>query len=463
MQEHNQLPFSIEAEQSVIAAIFLDPQRYHEISDKLHAADFYDKRNQILYSTMGKLILRGKLDLVLLNDALEKNGTLEKIGGIKYIVDISNFVPYIDNIVQYAKIVKECAVRRNMINGYSKAARDLMDKKTNIQDVTDFVSEQVLGGADKPKNVLNFADSYYAFLEELDRRSKSKEKFPGIQTGFRMFDVMTGGLEDEKLYVLGGRPSMGKTALALNIAVNIARSGKTVMFFSLEMSHYEITKRIVSSLSEVTGYKLKTANVTDEELVKIAVAGEKIIPETLYIDDGSYQTIGSIASTCIKVNHQLKAMGRRIDCVIIDHLHLMSSSLKTNDRRLQIGEISRGSKILAGKLKCPIFLLSQLSRPQKQSKDMRPQLTDLRESGDIEQDADVVAFIHREEYYAPTGENRNKASLILAKVRDGECGTVDLGWEKSTTTFMAWNDYYKKYLKKDDEEDGEQNRARKKK
>ncbi len=228
---------------------------------------------------------------------------------------------------------------------------------------------------------------------------------------------------------------MGKSALAINMAVNMAKAKKTILFISLEMGRKEIIKRIISYISGVKAGRLKTASVSDEELVKIVWEAEKLTNDHFLIVDEAYQTVNSILGTAVRLNNQLRESGKRIDCIIIDHLHLMSSGTGTRDRRQEIGEITRKSKILAGKLNCPVMLLSQLSRAEKGQKVRPPQLTDLRESGDIEQDADVVAFVHREEYYNPTIDNRGKANLILAKVRDGQTTTTDLRWDGTTTTF----------------------------
>ena len=452
MSEAKQMPFNKEAEMSVLGAVFIDPEVYHQISDRLYAEDFYTKQHQELFAAMGSLAMDRKLDLVTLKTELMSRGTLEMIGGIEYIVELANFVPTSSGVAEYAKIVKECSVRRRMINGYSKTLQDLYNPTKSVRSVTDFVQEEILGGAEKPKSVCNFSEACDKFFTELDNRAKSGNKYPGIQTGFTLFDRMTGGLENDKLYVIGGRPGMGKSALALNIAANLAQREKTVMMFSLEMEKNEVTKRLMSYLSRVKGGRLKTASLSDEEYVQLAKAAEMIKSNDFLIDDSAYQTIGSITSTCIRMNNQLRSAGKRIDCVVIDHLHLMSSASRGLDRRFQIGEMSRGAKLLAKRLECPVILLSQLSRPPKDRRDVRPTLSDLRESGDIEQDADVVAFVHREEYYKPTVENEGHAELILAKVRDGEVGTVEIGWDKTTTTFMSLHEYLKMKNGSDEEE-----------
>ena len=437
MSDVKQLPFNKEAEMSVIGAIYLDPEVYANISNDLQPDDFYLAAHQELYTTMGLLSVKGQLDLVTLKAQLMKRGTFDKVGGMEYIVETVNFVPSSFGVKEYVRIIKECSVRRKMIKGYAEASRALYDPQSSVNSITDYVQDKVLGGSEKPKNITCFADAYREFIADLDERRKSGEKFPGIKTGFKDFDRMTGGLESGKLYVIGGRPSMGKSALALNIASHIAYNGKVVLFFSLEMKCNEVIKRVISYMTNIKNGVIKTASITEEERKEMDKAAGRFTDNSLFIEDDSYQTISKITSTCIRLNNQLRQLGKKIDCVMIDHLHLMSTSQHTNDRRFQIGDVSRGCKLLADKIESPVVLLSQLSRATRERKDNRHILSDLRESGDIEQDADVVAFVHREAYYTPTFENQDEAELIVAKCRDGMTGTVKLGWDGATTTFMS--------------------------
>lgn len=441
MNNARQIPFDKEAEMSVLGAIFLDPACYADVSRRLKKQDFYFASHQELYAVFGWCITASRLDLVTLKDRLEQRGKLEQVGGIAYIVEIANFVPSSSAVKHYAKIVIDCAMRRRMILGYEKAITGLYDRGCKIGRISDFVQSDILAESLKISKAKNISESGGEFLEELERRQRSGQKLPGLSTGYADIDTMTGGLEPGKLYILGGRPSMGKTALALNIATNIAKSGKSVRYFSLEMRNYEVMKRIVAAQTRIKAQRIKSANIRDDEYIRIAEAIGEFHPDSLYIDDAGYQTMETITSSCIAGNTLMAKDGNRIDCVIIDHLHLLSSSEKTTDRRLQIGEMSRAAKLLADRLKCPVVLLSQLSRAANIRKDNKPILSDLRESGDIEQDADVVMFVHREEYYKPTEENHGKAEIIFAKNRDGECGTLEYGWDKSITSFLPWEEY----------------------
>lgn len=437
-----QLPCDLEAEMSVLGAIYLDPECYHQISHGLKKEDFYLEKHRELYEAMSVCIMNGQLDLVTLKDKLEQRGTLDMVGGIKYVVELADAVPVITAVKQYARIVVDCGRRRRMIAGYQAAADKLMDRGVSVSEISDYVQGEVLVERGQNKRVKNFSDSAGLFLEELEHRQKLGDKLPGISTGFENLDTLLGGLEPGKLYIIGGRPGMGKSAFALNLATNLARDCNTVMYFSLEMRNYEMMKRIISSETKIRSRRLKNACIRDEEYKQIGKTVGKFYPDAMIIDDSGYQTMQSITSTCLSTNVQLHRQKNGIKCVIIDHLHLLSSGSSRNfDRRLQIGEMSRNAKLLADKLECPVVLLSQLSRASGMRKSNRPMLSDLRESGDIEQDADVVMFVHREEYYQQTEQNKGKAELIIAKNRDGECGILEYGWNSDITKFVDWEEY----------------------
>lgn len=436
-----QLPFDTEAEMSVLAAIYLDPECYWQLTPGLKQEDFYLAKHRELFAAMTECLVHGPLDLVTLQDRLCKRGTLESVGGIGYVVELCDMLPTTENVKQYARIVADCGRRRRMIAGYRTAADRLFDRGVPVREVTDFVQGNIVASQGRNRRLRNIADSGVEFLEELERRQKSGNKLAGLSTGFEDLDMLLGGLEPGKLYIIGGRPSMGKTALALNIATNLAMDCNTVIYFSLEMRNYEVMKRVIASTAEIRSRRLKTAAIRDEEYAYIAETVGKFFPDSMLIEDGGFQTIQSIRSTCLGVNAQLAHSKNRIRCVMIDHLQLLSSGNGKADRRIQIGEMSRGAKILADQLECPVVLLSQLNRASIQRKSNRPMLSDLRESGDIEQDADAVMFVHREEYYQPTEQNRGKAEIILAKNRDGECGTLEYGWRSEITKFVDWAEF----------------------
>ena len=441
MGESSQLPFDLEAEMSVLGSIFYDPSIYSELSRYIIADYFYAEKNKEIYIAYGVCNAESSIDLVTLKNVLERRNTLQMIGGMNYIVEIANFVPSIDRVKDYAKIIKDCAIRRKMIIGYDKAKKMLFNKGVPIRKISDFVQTEILTEYENSRQVKNITESTIDFMDDLEKRQKLGDKIPGLSTGYEDIDIMLGGLERGKLYVLGGRPAMGKSALAINIATNIAKQNKPVVYFSLEMSRIEVTKRIASAMSRGKAYRIKTANVTDSEFVNLADTMGTLKTNSLYIDESGVQTTQTITSTCIAINTRLSRTSEKIECIVIDHLHLMSSGTKGIDRRAQIGEISRACKLLAKKMNCPIILLSQLNRESNARQDHRPMLSDLRESGDIEQDADVVMFVHREEYYKPTNDNRGKAEVIFAKNRDGDSGKIVLGWNKTIVSFLPWEEY----------------------
>lgn len=441
MADERRLPFDKYAEMAVLGMIYFDPECYSEVSRRLAPSDFYFTCNQELFAVFGMCLAESNLDLVMINAKLEQRGTLSMAGGIPYLVELANFVPDGGKLDDFVGLVREYAERRRLIDRCDTAIGKLLDKGEQLRETKDFLMGGLMAEQASDSTVKNISESVGEFLRELERRQNAGEKMAGISTGYDELDMVLGGLEPGKLYVLGGRPSMGKTALALNIAAKIAEHGETVMYFSLEMKNYEVTKRIASAISRVGAKRIKTAAVTDDEYIKIADAAGKFMPESLYIDDNGYQTMQSITSSCITANARLARSGRKIGCVMIDHLHLLSSANKGLDRRLQIGEASRLAKLLADKMDCPVVLLSQLSRASTGRSDPRPLLSDLRESGDIEQDADVVMFVHREEYYRPKDDNHGKAEIIFAKNRDGECGTVIMGWNSYITSFLPWEEY----------------------
>lgn len=437
----NQIPFDNEAEMSVLGTVFIDPACYGNVARVLRPEDFYLDKNQEVFRIFGLCVAESQLDLVTVKaKAIERN-TLDYIGGLEYIVEIANLVPDVSAVMIYSEIIKDCAVRRRMISGFAEAERRLFDRGDKIQHITDFVQSKIMAEAVNGETVKSIGDSVYDFLGELDRRNKNGDKMAGISTGYDEIDAMTGGFEKGKLYIIGGRPAMGKSAFALNIAANIAKNNDTVMYFSLEMQNYEVIKRMMSSEARISAKKIKMAvDLKDEDFGRMGDAGGKFVPESMFIDDSSYQTMQTITSACITMNNRLLKYDRKLSCIFIDHLHLLSSGMKGSDRRLQIGECSRLAKILANKMDCPVVLLSQLSRAGRNRSDNKPILSDLRESGDIEQDADVVMFVHREEYYDPEAEH-GKAEIIFAKNRDGECGTVTMGWNSYITAFEPWDAY----------------------
>ncbi|MCI5892921.1 MAG: replicative DNA helicase [Clostridiales bacterium] len=430
------IPHDIDAEQAVIGAVICNPELYGTVS-KLSESDFYDSRNRLIFRILPEYAKANNQDYVILKNIFERAGVNNSSNVMHYVFELISMVPSTDkgSVKSYMKIVKEKSERRRRIELLQKAVQDLYQPDKKVNEIDDKLINSVFGSeTQNHRKMVPFDDAFSDLLDDIEKRKENKQPLAGYSSGFKRFNIMTGGLEKQKLYVIGGRPAMGKTALALNMASNLAVSGKTVAIFSLEMNRKEIAKRIISSVSGVKANKLKNANIDDSEYQDMGEAFNKIA-DKLIINDNAVQTVSGMVSDCIRWNTEHRAENRRIDVVIIDYLQLISNENKRLDRRIAIGESSRSCKIMAKRLDCPVILLSQLSRANESRSDKIPILSDLRESGDIEQDADVVAFVHREEYYNPTSENQGMAQISIAKNRDGEVGVFDLKWDKQTTTF----------------------------
>lgn len=436
------LPNSIEAEKALLGAIFLDAEKIKAAKKYISAADFYMPKHAELFQAFeyciaeGSAVLdNGTLDIVMLKDALEKRGTLEKVGGVSYLMELANSIVFMGNEEDYARQIRDRAERRRIIELCGVTAEACKNMDTAPSDVLDKLLGGITEKRQSGKSISSFSNALCDYFEHLRSRKNSGRRCPGLSTGFAKLDTALGGLEPAKLYIIGGRPGMGKTAFGLNVMETIAQNGKTVLLFSLEMDKNEVMKRVVSSVANINSYTLKTANCSESEIRKIPDILGKIGGSSIYICDDSYQTADSIYSRCLDVNAMLQGNGRQIDAVVIDYLQLISGSDKRKDRRTAIGEISRACKIMAKRLNCPVVLISQLSRANEARENKRPQLSDLRESGDIEQDADAVMLLYREEYYKPTPHNKGSAELIIAKNRDGVVGTVRLQWRPQTVKF----------------------------
>lgn len=431
-----ELPVAPEAEQAVCGAVICAADKFGAV-DYLSSADFYDKRNAFIFSLLSDYAASPKPDYITLKQLGEKRGVESAFDSVveftTYIFSLIDLVPSTDegSIKHYADIVKEKSKRRGMISKLSSAIGELYNPTKEISKIEQDVCASVFK-TDETDSETSFSQAFERFVQGIKERRQRGDKLPGLSTGFDELDRLTGGLESGKLYVIGGRPSMGKTALGINIAANIALSGKRVAFFSLEMSKDEIIKRIMSGMTGIAAGRIKRANVSDPELEDMRSAAKRL-NENFIIDDKSIQTAQGIMNKLYY--HNAKNKGSEIDAVVIDYLGLLSNDNKRLDRRLAIGESSRMCKMIARELKCPVILLSQLSRANESRNDKMPILSDLRESGDIEQDADVVAFVHRPEYYKRTAENQGLAQINIAKNRDGEVGVIELRWNGKNTTF----------------------------
>lgn len=434
------LPVNVEAERALIGCIYLDSETYGNVKDIISADDFSDKRNRELWKAEVECILNGQLDLVTLKTEIDKGTMLSGVEAIKILVQITNELPTTEGAVRYAEIVADYAERRRKIIGIQEAAKKYSDLSDEPENVDSFVQNVILAPTGRRKNI-SFTEAFKDFSANYTAKKEKGSFLSGIPTGFTELDIALGGLEPGKMYVIGARPGIGKSAYALNIASNMAANHHTILYFSLEMRTYEITKRISAYMAKVDLRKIKTYRLSDDELKNIEKFN-KIIGDYLIINDDSYQTVQTIMSNAIQTNAELNRIGEKVECIMIDHLHLLASDSKYTDRRHQIDEASRMCKVLAEKLECPVIVLSQLSRANTARKDNVPQLTDLRESGGIEQDADVVLLLHREGYYSKTAD-QNQAEVIIAKNRDGMTGTLKYKWYSAIT---EWSELPRKRL-----------------
>ncbi len=432
------MPFSNEAEQSVLGAMYLDKDCIPDVLDRVRSTDFYIDRHKELFEAIGELFNLGRpVDLVTLEEHLTLRGTLEKIGGIQFIVDVANTVPSTESVLFYADIVKDKAVQRSLIR--------LADKISNACYRGDEETDDILAHAQQgiieitqgrtTKGLVHVGTYLKAGVDALEELSKKTSAITGIPTGFADIDRRTSGFHGAELILIAARPGMGKTSLALNIAQNSAvKYGKKVAIFSLEMPGIQIANRLLSAEAKISSERLKKGDLRDDDWGKLAMASEVLCNSGIYIDDTSSITVTEIGARCRKL-----MLEKGLDMVVIDYLQLMSAAGRSGGNRQQeISEISRTLKILANDLDIPVVALSQLSRSSDKEK-REPVLSDLRDSGAIEQDADMVMFLYREGYYKEDAEEPNKTKCNFAKHRNGEVGYEYLTWLGEYTSFSDWS------------------------
>ena len=408
------LPHSIEAEQSVIGSMLMDKEAITIASEQLHGEDFYGKQYGILFDAMVELNDEGKpVDLVTLQQRLKEKGTPPEIYSLEYIRDVMAAVPTSANIKHYA----------NSCYAQSEPLESILE--TSEKSIFDIIQKRNSGDFVPIRQVVMNA------MNLIEEASKNKGAVTGIATGFLDLDYKTAGMQPSDLILVAASPSMGKTAFVLNIAQHVAfHDGKSVAIFSLEMSKEQLVNRLLSLESKVNSQAIRTGNMKDDEWERLIESADVIGKSGLLIDDTPGISIGELRSKCrkFKLEYDLKM-------IIIDYLQLMSGSGKTESRQQEISDISRTLKALARELHVPVIALSQLSRAVEQRPDHRPMLSDLRESGAIEQDADVVMFIYRDDYYNKDTELKNVAEIIIAKQRNGAIGTINLAWLPDYTQF----------------------------
>ncbi len=428
------LPHSIEAEQSVIGAMIMDREAIVVASEIVTEDDFYSKQCGILFEAMIELNDEGKpVDLVTLQDKLKEKDIPAEMSSLEYIRDLITAVPTSANIKYYANIVAEKATLRRLIKLNEEIANTCYVGKESLEVILEDTEKRVFNLVQR-RNTGEFVPIRQIVMnamDQIEKASRNKGSVTGIATGFIDLDYRTAGMQPSDLVLIAARPSMGKTAFVLNIAQHVAfKLNQTVAVFSLEMSKEQLVNRLFSLESRVDAQKLRTGSLSDGDWEKLIETAGVIGKSNLIIDDTPGISIAELRSKCrkYKLEHGLKM-------IIIDYLQLMSGSGKGDSRQQEISDISRSLKALARELSVPVLALSQLSRAVEQRPDHRPMLSDLRESGAIEQDADVVMFIYRDDYYNKDTEKKGIAEIIVAKQRNGPIGTIDLVWLPEYTKF----------------------------
>ena len=420
-------PHSVEAEQSVLGSILLDKEAMISVSETLVPEDFYKEAHKVIYESMLKLYnSQSEIDLITLTDELRDQGYLDDIGGIAYITSLSTVVPTTSNIKYYVNIVKEKSISRQLISaandiinlGYDGSAKVEYVLENAEKKIFDISQERATNDFQPINQVISEA------LSMLEKLYEEKNDVTGLTTGFRDLNKKINGLQRSDLLLIAARPAMGKTAFALNLVQNAALKGDaSVAVFSLEMSKEQLVQRMIASQSTVELKKIKTGTLADNDWPRITDGMAILSGAKIHIDDTPGIKISELRSKCRKLKIE-----KGLDLVLIDYLQLMEGEGQNESRQQEIAKISRSLKILAKELDCPVVALSQLSRAPEQRADHRPMLSDLRESGSIEQDADIVMFLYRDEYYNPDTEKKNIGEVIVAKNRHGETGTVELVW-----------------------------------
>ena len=439
-EEFRILPHDLAAEQSVLGSVFISPDSLIFLADELVPDDFYKPANKIVFKTMLSLLEKGEpIDATTMGSALTSQGDISKIGGITYIVELVNSTPTSKNVEHYAKLVKEKATLRKMIADLSDSLSSAYQGDVSIDDIIAKTEKSMLDISNQNTGTgfRNVADILDTHMQMVETRSQTDGVVTGLSTGFVGLDKITTGLHEDNLIILAARPAMGKTALALNIAQYIAlKEKKPVAIFSLEMGAESLIERMLAAEGMVEGYHLKTGNLSVEEWSRLVHAQGNLYDAPIFVDDTAGIRISEIRSKARKLAQEMEGLG----VIIIDYLQLITGS-KGENRQQVVSEISRELKILAKDLKVPVIALSQLSRAVEQRQDKRPMLADLRESGSIEQDADIVAFLYRDAYYqkeqADSQEANNVTELILEKNRHGSLGTVKLYFHKEYTKFLS--------------------------
>lgn len=437
-------PQNIEAEQAVLGSIFLDAESIIEAMEYIETKDFYRRSHQLIFETMLNLNNRSEaIDVITVKDQLENQNLVEDVGGLSYLSELALAVPTAANIVHYAKIVEQKSLLRNLIQTATDIVSQGFEQGEEVESILDEAERRILEVSEKRNRsgFLSISEVLNTTFAEIDRLSQQEEEITGIPTGYHALDKMTAGLQPEELIILAARPAVGKTAFALNIAQNIGtKTDRSVAIFSLEMGASSLVNRMLCAEGTIEASHLRTGQLNEEEWQNLIMAMGSLSKANIYIDDTPGIKISEIRAKCRKLAQERGDLG----LILIDYLQLIEGTGREN-RQQEVSEISRQLKKLAKELKVPVIALSQLSRGVEQRQDKRPVLSDIRESGSIEQDADIVAFLYRDDYYrdeegedsGEEKEDNNIIEVIIEKNRSGARGTVELLFIKEYNKFSS--------------------------
>ena len=431
-------PQNLDAEMSLLGAVLIDEEVLADISEHATPHDFYDKRHSVVFGAMMRLFERHKpVDLLTLTEELKRKDQLDMVGGSAYLTELTNYVPTAAHAESYAEIVAQKAVRRRLIKASAEITELGYDEETTTQELLEKAEAELFSVSDQSlkQDLVSIESVLTESFDRIEELHRNKGALRGIRTGYRDLDDKTAGLQRSDLIILAARPAMGKTTLVTNLAYNVATIAKLpVLFFSLEMSKEQLIDRMLSDASGVSSWNIRTGNLSDDDFAKISEAMGEMAEAPIFIDDTPGLSVLEMRTKARRAAHD-----QPLGLIIVDYLQLMQSSGNHNGNRVQeVSEISRGLKLIARELNVPLIALSQLSRSVESRTPPIPQLSDLRESGSIEQDADIVTFIYRPGYYEPDNpEVANITDLIIAKHRNGPVGKVQLYFHPERLRFMS--------------------------
>ena len=434
------LPNNFEAEESVLGSCFLSKYALQKATETLTAESFYNEKNAKIFQAMVDLQEESTpIDITTVTSYLKKKKELNDVGGVEYLTEVLNFVPTASNIDYYIKSVEESALLRSLIETAEEIASDGYRTDETVNEILDSSEKKILNIVKnrKASEFRSIKDIIKKTQSDLERLSEKKGEITGLETGWYDFDRLTTGLHPNELIIIAARPAMGKTAFALNLVTHVAMTQeKAVALFNLEMSAEQLAMRILASLGQIDGFKLRTGNLMNQDWKRINEAASQLANTNLVMDDTPGITIGEIRAKC----RRLASSEKGLALIVIDYLQLISGGKNYGaNRQQEVSDISRSLKTLAMELGVPVIALSQLSRGVEAREDKRPLMSDLRESGSIEQDADIVAFLYRDDYYnkeARTEDNNSISELIIGKHRNGPTATIELLFKKNTSTFL---------------------------